>query len=142
MSVAKVYKVTIDAIMPSLGYPGSAGFDVHCIQDATIPPFTTEALPTGLSIQPPEGTYIRMTSRSNCALKEGIMIPAGVIDPDFTGAFSIIVYNGSNKPLTIQRGKRIAQIIFEKFERPELQETFEPLPQTQRGSARFGSTNE
>lgn len=139
MNEATVFRFSPDAILPKKQTMGSAGYDVQGNVYCTILPFKTVAIPSGLAILPPLGTYVRMTSRSSLALS-GLMVPAEVIDPDFTGEFHIILYNGSTHPVTIIQGQKLAQIIFEKFACPAFKETDEHLPSTGRGNNGLGST--
>ena len=44
----------------------------------------------------PPGTYGRNAPRSGLALKHGIDVGAGVIDPDFEGNIGIILFNCSD----------------------------------------------
>jgi deoxyuridine 5'-triphosphate nucleotidohydrolase len=48
---------------------------------------------TGIAISLPPGVYGRVAPRSGLAMKNGIQIGAGVIDPDYTGEISVIIFN-------------------------------------------------
>lgn len=138
---AIVYRSSKESQLPKKGTLGSAGYDICGLVYCSILPFKTVAIPTGLSILPPAGTYIRMTSRSSVALNQGLIIAAEVIDPDFTGNFKIIIYNGSTSAVTIHKGQKLAQIVFECFSSPLIKESEQPLPTTERGSKGIGSTS-
>lgn len=47
---------------------------------------------------------------------------AGVIDEDYRGNISVILFNHSNSEFTVQRGDRIAQLICERIFYPVLKE--------------------
>lgn len=80
---------------------------------------------------------------------------AGVIDPDYRGTISILLFNFSDidfkgmfiylkmnyiiNTFLVAIGDRIAQIICEKAIVPEVKECFE-LDQSERGSLGFGSS--
>ena len=64
---------------------------------------------------------------------------AGVIDPDYTGVVMVLLYNTSDIKFEVQKGDRIAQIIFELFKYPNFKEV-DILTETQRSSGGFGST--
>ena len=63
----------------------------------------------------------------------------GTIDPDYRGELRIIMQNLGPQAVTLMRGERIAQLIFARFEAPEVLEVDE-LSETERGEGGFGST--
>jgi len=63
----------------------------------------------------------------------------GTVDPDFRGEVGVLLCNKGKKPFTIEKGMRIAQLIFARVKLPIFEETNE-LPKTLRGSGGFGST--
>ena len=79
--------------------------------------------------------------RSGLALKHGITLPnsPGTIDPDYRGELRVIMHNLGSEPVTLERGERIAQLVFARFEAPEIEEV-EELSATERGKGGFGST--
>lgn len=94
---------------------------------------------TDIQVQLPPGTYGRIAPRSGLALKNFIDVGAGVIDADYRGNLQILIFNHSDKEFEIAPGDRIAQLICEKIECPELQE-LDTLDETVRGAEGFGST--
>ena len=65
---------------------------------------------------------------------------AGVIDEDYRGEIGVILINHGWTDWTVYVGDKIAQIIFERYERVVFQEMDE-LSQTVRGEGGFGSTD-
>ena len=68
-----------------------------------------------------------------------IGIGAGVIDADFRGGISVVLFNFSKRNFYVSRGERIAQLIVEKIHIPILEEV-DTLEVTERGTRGFGST--
>ena len=52
---------------------------------------------TDIAMKFPSGTYGRIAPRSGLALKHGIDVGAGVIDPDYEGNIGIILFNCSDE---------------------------------------------
>jgi dUTP pyrophosphatase len=77
---------------------------------------------TDLQIQVPEGFYGRIAPRSGLALHHHIDIGAGVIDEDYRGNVTVILFNHSDKLFVINRGDCVAQLICEKIYYPVLEE--------------------
>ncbi|HEX7120926.1 MAG TPA: dUTP diphosphatase [Gemmatimonadaceae bacterium] len=131
-----------DLPLPSRQTPGAAGYDVASSEpDFTLAPGERRAVATGLVFELPEGLEMQVRPRSGLALRHGITLPnaPGTIDPDYRGELRVIIQNSGDKPVTIRRGDRIAQLVFARFETPRLEETA-AVADTVRGAGGFGST--
>ena len=135
----KVKKLHPEAQLPQRGTPGSAGFDLYCVQNHEIWPGCHAVLPTGLAVKMPFGFYGRVAPRSGLAIKYGINVHAGVIDPDYTGEIKVAMINHGTQAVDIRKGERIAQLILEWHWRGSA-EWVEDLDTTHRGASGFGST--
>ena len=144
-------KLRPDAMIPTKGTVGSIGLDLCSVESYVIAPLQRAVISTGLTVQIPEGVYGRIAPRSGLAVKHGIDVGAGVIDPDYTGEIRIVLFNlDSKNPYVIRPGYRVAQLIFEKalvdlsvYEgTPIYVETgdFNAVKDGTRGSGGFGST--
>ncbi|MGG5810986.1 dUTP diphosphatase [Falsiroseomonas sp. CW058] len=138
-----VMRLTTSAAIPSRGSAGAVGYDLCAdLQEAgevTIHPRGRAAIPTGIAVAIPEGLYGRIAPRSGLALKAGVDVFGGVIDPDYRGEIKVILHNSGSEPLTIGHGDRIAQIILERVAVMPVMEV-DRLDATVRGSSGFGST--
>lgn len=103
------------ARLPNRQTTGSIGYDLCAAHGMVVPPGGGRGLcQTDLQIGIPPGHYGRIAPRSGLALKQGIMIGAGVIDPDYTGNVGIVIFNMGDKEFKIYPGDRVAQLILEK----------------------------
>ena len=84
--------------------------------------------------------YGRVAPRSGLALKNGIDVLAGVIDEDYRGELGVILINFGQTEKPIKINDKIAQIIFEFYNKVEWEEVSE-LPDSQRSSGGYGSTD-
>ena len=64
----------------------------------------------------------------------------GVLDSDYRGNISVILTNFSSWSVNIEKGDRIAQVMFIKREEVEFEEVDEFDDATVRGTKDFGST--
>ena len=121
----------------------SAGMDLLAAIDSSIviDPGIYQVIPTGISIELPEGYEAQVRPRSGLAAKHGITIlnSPGTIDPDYRGEIGAIIINLGNSPFEITRGMRIAQLVVSKFVNFYWDE-MENLGTTKRGGGGFGST--
>lgn len=94
---------------------------------------------TGVKMALPSGYEVQVRPRSGMSLKHGIVATLGTIDSKYVGEQGVILINLSNKPYTIQRNERIAQLVCAKVETMSFTVVSE-LPKTERGESGFGST--
>ena len=90
-------------------------------------------------MQIPDGYVGLILPRSGMAYKHGIDVFAGVIDSSYRGDVWVILYNSQYSNYNIEKGDRIAQIIFQKIEDFDLH-VVENLDDTSRGAGGFGSS--
>ena len=139
-----VKKLHPDAIVPSYGSPSAAGADLYALpgeETVTFLPGETRLIPTGISMEIPEGYAGFIYARSGIASKRGLA-PAnkvGVVDADYRGEIMVALHNHSNIPQAIQKGERIAQMVIAPFLAACFEEV-ETLGETERGAGGFGST--
>lgn len=126
---------------PSKGTYGSSGFDLHAAEDTNLAPGTRKLIPTGFVFVIPYGYEGQIRPRSGKALKDGITVlnAPGTIDSDYRGEVQVLLINLGEKPVTIERGDRIAQIVFSEVLDPALEEVHE-TDETVRGAGGFGHT--
>jgi dUTP pyrophosphatase len=135
-------KLSERATEPFSATAGAAGYDLFSAEDINIPPFGKAGVKTDLRIELPRGCYGRIASRSGMALFKHAVAVAGVIDPDFRGNLTVILFNHSPlEVLEIKLGDRIAQLICEGYKKPALVEK-KILSRTERGGKGFGSTGD
>ena len=131
-----------DLPLPARATPGAAGYDLRSADpDLTVESGEVRLVGTGLQMELPQGIEAQVRPRSGLALRHAITLPnsPGTIDPDYRGELRVIVQNLGPQPVLIRRGDRIAQVVFARFETPELVEA-ERLRDTARGGEGFGST--
>jgi len=131
-----------DLPLPSRATEQAAGYDGRSADDAvTLQPGEIRLVCTGLVMELPVGMECQVRPRSGLALKHGITLPnsPGTIDPDYRGELRVIMQNTGSEPVTLDRGERIAQLVFARFETPLVSEVG-ALSETERGSGGFGST--
>ena len=128
-------------LMPTMGNPGDAGYDLRSAENAVVPARSRHTVNTGVSIALPAGYVALVHPRSGLASKHGITVlnAPGTVDAGYRGQMLITLVNHSDEDFEITRGDRIAQMLFQKFESARFVHVTE-LPGSQRGSAGFGST--
>jgi len=105
----------------------AAGFDFKCVSSVTIKPKEQKLIPTNLAMKIPEGYVLLLVPRSSTPARFGLSMPhsVGVIDPFWNGdenEILLLLYNFTDKPVTLKKGDRIAQGIIVKYEKAEFEE--------------------
>lgn len=158
-------KLHDDVAVPSRGTAGSAGYDLAAYltgrtvktwvadvagerpasardgrSEITLAPGEKALVPLGFKARLPAGIEAQVRPRSGTSLKTGIVIvnAPGTIDPDYAEEWFIPVKNGGTTPLVIRHGDRIAQVVFARFETPDLK--VGAVVRTTERSGGFGST--
>jgi dUTP pyrophosphatase len=139
MDALRVKRLNDAATLPSRGTPGAVGYDLACIEDFELGTQSHILVSTGIGFQLPNGVYGRVAPRSGLTVKHGIHIGAGVIDPDYIGEVKVAMFNLGLHPVEFKKGDRIAQLILERCEVPDVVEV-DILVSTSRGEGGFGST--
>ena len=134
-----VKKLGYDSILPTRGSDGAVGYDLYSNCDGVIAKGKRGLIYTGIAVSLPPGVYGRVAPRSGLAVKHGIQIGAGVIDPDYTGEISVVIFNMGDADFEVKKGDRIAQLVLEKCDTPPVEE-IGLLQETLRGDGGFGST--
>jgi dUTP pyrophosphatase len=122
--------------------PLDAGFDLPALEQVTIAPGAKCAVRTGVHTAIPEGWVGIVKDRSSVALRGGVTV-AGVIDSAYRGEIKVIMYNLSDKHLTLEKGERLAQcLVIPHLEATQsvFVDSFDDLGETERGRGGFGST--
>lgn len=132
--------------LPQYQTIGSSGLDLVAnleqdIEQITIKPNKWEIIPTGITIELPDGCEAQIRPRSGLAYKYGVTVlnSPGTIDNDYRGEIKIILINHGHEDFIVKNGDRIAQMIISKYEQVELEE-IEFLTETTRNDGGFGST--
>ena len=132
-----------DLPLPQKMSSGASGFDLHAAisEDLSIEPQQWKLVPTGISLEMPSGIEAQVRPRSGLALKHGITVlnTPGTIDADYRGEIGVILLNLGDQPFLLQRGDRIAQLVFQQVTPVEWQ-VADRLQETARGAGGFGHT--
>jgi dUTP pyrophosphatase len=104
-------------------------------------PMERRLVRTGLALAIPAGYEAQVRPRSGLALKHGLTLPntPATIDSDYRGELLVALINLGTEPVTVTRGTRIAQLVFQRVHEVELRAVDE-LPPSDRGVGGFGST--
>jgi dUTP pyrophosphatase len=133
--------------LPSRAHDGDAGVDLYSALDVELAPGQRALVPTGIAVAIPHGMVGLVHPRSGLAARVGLSIvnSPGTIDAGYRGEIKVSLINlDPSEPIIVNRGDRIAQLIVQRVELPELVEvtSFDEagLADTTRGDGGHGSS--
>lgn len=133
--------------MPSRAHDGDAGVDLCTSVDVELAPGRRALVPTGIAVAIPHGMVGLVHPRSGLAARVGLSIvnSPGTIDAGYRGEVKISLINlDPDETIILRRGDRIAQLLVQRVELPELVEvtSFDEagLGDTSRGEGGHGSS--
>ena len=137
----QVQKISENAKIPEMAHEGDSGFDLYASETLAIEPGERKLVATGIKIAIPKGFEAQVRPKSGLAIKSGLSVlnTPGTIDSGYRGEIKVILVNLAKEPYQVETGKKIAQLVFQKVECPELTEVQE-LNETKRNEGGFGST--
>jgi dUTP pyrophosphatase len=142
-----VVRLDRDLPMPSRAHDGDAGVDLCTSIDVELAPGRRALVPTGIAVAIPHGMVGLVHPRSGLAARVGLSIvnSPGTIDAGYRGELKISLINlDPDEPIILRRGDRIAQLLVQRVELPELVEvtSFDEagLGDTSRGEGGHGSS--
>ncbi|MDO8591125.1 MAG: dUTP diphosphatase [bacterium] len=135
----KFVKLHPNAVVPSSNYKGDAGVDLFTVEPFELEPGERKSVPIGLAIEIPTGCVGLIWDKSGLSHKHGIKTFGGVVDSGYRGEMHVGIMNLSDKFFSFERGHKIAQLLIQKVEKIEFEET-DKLSKSERGAHGFGSS--
>ena len=142
-----VVRLDGDLPMPNRAHDGDAGIDLYSTVDVELAPGQRALVPTGIAVAIPYGMVGLVHPRSGLAARVGLSIvnSPGTIDAGYRGEIKVALINlDLETPIVVHRGDRIAQLLVQRVELPELVEvtSFDEagLADTTRGDGGHGSS--
>ena len=101
-----------NALYPTRGTTYSVGYDLYCPKHVLLKPQVVTKIALGITLALPDmSIWGNIRDRSSMAM-HGVFVVGGVVDPDYTGEISVMLYNSNEFKIQISRNDRIAQMVF------------------------------
>jgi dUTP pyrophosphatase len=128
-----------NAKLPRVGSKYAAGYDLYSCDEGIIKSNCMGKINIGISLIIPSDHYGRIAPRSGLTLNYSLNVGAGVIDSDYRGNISVLLFNHGDKDFKYNIGDRVSQLIIEKISHCEILNVTD-IDETDRGDGGFGST--
>ena len=135
--------------IPMPKHDRDVGVDLRaCIEYGTLlMPNESRLFPSGIaiSIRPEVRIFGMVVPRSGLGSKNGVVLGnlTGIIDPTYTGEIQLSLWNRTGKPVDIEPGMRVAQLIIMPYmvwHEGSARQVEHFAHETERGDQGFGST--
>ena len=130
-------------LLPTRAHEHDAGLDLRCAHKlgVILQPGERMLVDTGVAVNIPAGYVGLIHPRSGHAHKYGITVnnAPGTIDSGYVGNVLVNLINHGSETVALEYGERIAQLLVQQIELPEL-EIVDSLEATERGASGHGST--
>ena len=128
----------------SRGTAGAAGYDLAAAieESLNLVPGARLLVACGFTLEMPSWLEAQIRPRSGLALHHGVTVlnSPGTIDSDYRGEIKVILIHHGEQDFIINRGDRIAQLVFSRVEHPDFASLGADISDTARGEQGFGST--
>ena len=118
MKKIKIARLEPTATIPTRKHPADAGLDIYANQSTVIPAHSFAIISTGITVEIDQGFVgiLKPKGRNNH------LLGAGVVDAGYQGEILVKVTNISSKPLGVEHGDAIAQLLILPIHTPEVVE--------------------
>lgn len=136
----KVQLLSEHAKLPVKKRIGDAGFDLFSPIDFTLEARERFQVKLGIAIEINENEVAIISERSGHALNNGITTIGNIIDSNYRGEISAILYNSGFEKVEFKIGDRIAQVIITRLGDQSIQQVNELSDNLERGTNGYGSS--
>ena len=133
-----IKKIDESAKLPTRAHHNDAGIDLYACGEYVVNPHQTITISLGIAMEIEEG-YVGLIWDKSSLGSKGIKTLGGVIDASYRGEVKVMVHNLEEEAYTFEHGHKVAQILIQKVEFPDIIETQE-FSESTRGEGSFGST--
>ncbi|QPO16984.1 dUTPase [Arthrobacter phage Kittykat] len=127
--------------LPTRAYTDDAGLDLFVTEDTWVPANGFVDIRSHIKVQLPDWSWGFLVGRSSTLRKKGLLVNPGIIDAGYRGELFSGVQNMLSKPVHVEAGERIAQLIIIGNGTRQIEPVLVPeLNSHARGKNGFGSS--
>ncbi|ALY08586.1 deoxyuridine triphosphatase [Arthrobacter phage Bennie] len=127
--------------LPTRAYSDDAGLDLFVTEDTWVPANGFVDIRSHIKVQLPDWSWGFLVGRSSTLRKKGLLVNPGIIDAGYRGELFSGVQNMTSKPVYVEAGERIAQLIIIGNGTRQIEPVLVPeLNSHARGKNGFGSS--
>ena len=141
MNTLQIKQLSPNATLPTRTHTTDSGLDIYASEDTIVTHTHAVIIPTGIAINIPPGYEGTMRPRSGKSSKTNLRVILGTIDAGYNSEIGIIADTLNKSEYLVRKGEKIAQLVIQKVELPQLEIVDQFDTQSARGSKGFGSSD-
>ena len=142
MQTLQIKQLSPNATLPTRNFSTDSGLDIYAAEDTIVTHTHATIIPTGIAINIPEGYEGTIRPRSGKSVKTNLRVVLGTIDAGYVAEIGVIADTLDRSSYLVQRGEKIAQLVVQRVETPQLEIVDQFDIQSERGEKGFGSSDE
>ena len=142
MNTLQIKQLSPNATLPTRTHTTDSGLDIYAAEDTIVTHTHAVIIPTGIAINIPPGYEGTIRPRSGKSSKTNLRVILGTIDAGYNSEIGIIADTLNKSEYLVRKGEKIAQLVIQKVELPQLEIVDQFDTQSERGEKGFGSSDE
>ena len=142
MKTLQIKQLSSNATLPTRNFPTDSGLDIYASEDMLVTYTHASVIPTGIAVNIPPGYEGQIRPRSGKSSKTNLRVILGTVDCGYNGEIGVIADALNKSNYLVKKGEKIAQLVIQKVELPQIEIVDQFNTQSDRGSNGFGSTDE
>ena len=142
MNTLQIKQLSPNATLPTRTHTTDAGLDIYAAEDIIVTHTHAVIIPTGIAVNIPAGYEGTIRPRSGKSSKTNLRVILGTIDAGYNSEIGIIADTLNKSEYLVRKGEKIAQLVIQKVELPQLEIVDQFDTQSERGEKGFGSSDE
>ena len=142
MNKLQIKQLSESATLPTRAHTTDSGLDLYASEDALVTYTHASVIPTGIAVNIPPGYEGQIRPRSGKSSKTNLRVILGTVDATYNGELGVIADTLNKSNYLVKKGEKIAQLVVQKVELPQLDVVNQFGSQSERGVNGFGSTDE
>ena len=142
MQTLQIKQLSPNATLPTRTHTTDSGLDIYASEDTIVTHTHAVIIPTGIAINIPPGYEGTIRPRSGKSSKTNLRVILGTIDAGYNSEIGIIADTLNKSEYLVRKGEKIAQLVIQKVELPQLEIVDQFDTQSERGEKGFGSSDE
>ena len=142
MNKLQIKQLSESATLPTRSHEHDSGLDLYASEDTLVTYTHASVIPTGVAVNIPPGYEGQIRPRSGKSSKTNLRVILGTVDATYNGELGVIADTLNKSEYLVKKGEKIAQLVVQKVELPQLDVVNQFGSQSERGVNGFGSTDE
>ena len=141
MKSLQIKQLSESATLPTRSHEHDSGLDLYASEDTLVTYTHASVIPTGIAVNIPAGYEGQIRPRSGKSSKTNLRVILGTVDATYNGELGVIADTLNKSEYLVKKGEKIAQLVIQKVELPNLEIVEEFNTISSRGDKGFGSSD-